>query len=196
MIVLGGSTSVLGYLTSGLKSWRSLSGCGCCFCKFYSLLFKINAIVTSTFSIRLLISTMTFFMPRVGGRALFIFPLHRAWSQLCGSLHEYAWNQIWHCPSPINNLVIWLELQKAPVHGLQNKRSPKTNKRKRPSFHASLWFHWGWVFQHLGILLRVARGRVEGGEMSRAESEWPGLLAAWGTGCNGMRSDPVDRHGG
>lgn len=126
---------------------------------------------------------MTFFMPRVGGRALFIFPLHRAWSQLCGSLHEYAWNQIWHCSTPINNLVIWLELQKAPVHGLQNKRSLKTNKRKRASFQASLLFDWDRGFQHLGILLRVARGRVEGGK-------WAGLslngLACWQPGAVGV----------
>lgn len=126
---------------------------------------------------------MTFFMPQVGGRALFIFPLHRAWSQLCGSLHEYAWNQIWHCSTPINNLVIWLELQKAPVHGLQNKRSLKTNKRKRASFQASLLFDWDRGFQHLGILLRVARGRVEGGK-------WAGLslngLACWQPGAVGV----------
>lgn len=127
---------------------------------------------------------MTFFMPRVeGGKALFIFPLHRAWSQLCGSLHEYAWNQIWHCPTPINNLVIWLELQKAPVHGLQNKRSLKTNKRERASFQTSLLFDWDGGFQHLGILLRVARGRVEGGK-------WTGLsmngLACWQLGAVGV----------
>lgn len=57
----------------------------------------------------LLISTIRFFTARRGCKSFSLaLSLHGAWSQLYDSVHEYAWNQIWHSPAPINNLVIWL----------------------------------------------------------------------------------------